>query len=117
MFRITTQTADDELVMKLEGSLTGAWVREADTCWRDVMTAMEGRRVRIDLTAVCHVDARGRELMAVMHRAGAQFVTKGCVMPEVVREISESADAGLAHRRAKREGGSPAEARSAKVGL
>jgi ABC-type transporter Mla MlaB component len=92
MFRITTQTADDELVMKLEGCLAGPWVRELDTCWRDAMTAMDGRRVRIDLTAVCHVDAAGRELMTVMHRAGAQFVTRGCVMPEVVREISESAD-------------------------
>jgi hypothetical protein len=117
MFRITTQTADDELVMKLEGCLTGPWVRELDTCWRDVMTAMDGRRLRIDLTAVCHVDAAGRELMAVMHRAGAQFVTKGCFMPEVVREISESADAGLAHRSAKREGGLPAEALQANAGL
>ena len=95
MFRITTQTDDDELVMKLEGCLAGPWVRELDTCWRDVMTGIDGRRVRIDLTALCHVDAAGRELMAVMHRAGAQFVTRGCVMPEVVREISESADAGL----------------------
>ena len=102
MFRITTQTADDELVMKLEGSLAGPWVRELDTCWRDVMTAIGRRRVRIDLTAVCQVDAAGRELMAVMYRAGAQFVTKGCVMPEVVREISESADL-------------PTEARSVKV--
>jgi hypothetical protein len=102
MFRITTQTADDELVMKLEGSLAGPWVRELDTCWRDVITAIDGRRVRIDLTALCHVDAAGRDFMAVMHRAGAQFVTKGCVMPEVVREISESADL-------------PTEARSVKV--
>ena len=106
MFRITTQTDDDELVMKLEGCLTGPWVRELDTCWRDVMTAIDGRRVRIDLTAVCHVDAAGRELMAVLHRAGAQFVTRGCVMPEVVREISESADPGL-----------PAEALRAKACL
>jgi anti-anti-sigma regulatory factor len=93
MFRITTQTADDDLVMKLEGCLAGPWVRELDNCWRDVMTRTHGRVVRIDLTAVCHVDAAGRELMALMHRAGAQFVTKGCVMPEVVREISESVDA------------------------
>jgi len=88
MFRITTHTAGDELVMKLEGYLTGPWVRELDACWRDVVTATAGRHVRIDLTAVCQVDAAGRELMALMHRAGAQFVAKGCVMPEVVREIS-----------------------------
>ena len=88
MFRITTETAGDALVMKLEGYLTGPWVRELDTCWRDAVTATAGHHVRVDLTAVCQVDAAGRELMAVMHRAGAQFVARGCVMPEVVREIS-----------------------------
>jgi hypothetical protein len=47
--------------------------------------------VRVDLTDVCHVDAAGREVMAVMHRGGARFVVAGCVMPEIVREIRESA--------------------------
>jgi ABC-type transporter Mla MlaB component len=89
MFRITTLTAENELVMKLEGSLTGPWVRELDSCWRRVASEREDRRVRVDLTGLCQVDAAGRELMAVMHRAGAQFLTKGCVMPEIVREISQ----------------------------
>lgn len=93
MFRITTQAADDELVMKLEGCLTGPWVRELDICWRDLVTSSGDHRVRLDLTAVWHVDEAGRELLAAMHRAGVHFVTRGCVMPEVVREISESADA------------------------
>jgi len=93
MLRITTQTAGGELVMKLEGCLAGPWVRELDTCWRDALATLAGRRIHVDLTAVCHVDATGRELMAAMHHAGARFVTGGCVMPEIVREISESADA------------------------
>jgi hypothetical protein len=93
MFRITTRTSVDELVIKLEGNLVGPWVHELDTCWRDAVPELGGRRVQIDLTAVCHVDAEGRELMALMHRAGAGFVTRGCVMPEVVREITETAGA------------------------
>lgn len=91
MLRITTQTADAELVMKLEGCLAGPWVRELETCWRGALQRQDARRIRVDLTAVCHVDTPGRELMTVMHRAGARFVTKGCLMPEVVREIAESA--------------------------
>ena len=90
MLRITTQTAGDELVMKLEGCLAGPWVRELDTCWRAAF-GTRGRVMRIDLTGVCHVDAGGRELMAAMHRAGVRFITSGCVMPEVVREISGDA--------------------------
>jgi hypothetical protein len=107
MFRITTHTVDDGLVMKLEGNLSGPWVRELDTCWRDVALSTDAHRVRVDLTALWQVDAAGRELMAVMHRAGAQFVARGCVMPEVVREISASDDAGLPHRSTECGGGLP----------
>ena len=92
MLRITTQAADGELVMKLEGCLAGPWVRELESCWRKAAEALDGRATRVDLTALCHVDQAGRELMTRMYRAGAYFVTRGCVMPEVVREISESVD-------------------------
>ena len=107
MFRITTQTVDDGLVMKLEGNLSGPWVRELDTCWRDVALSTGARRVRVDLTALWQVDAAGRTLMAAMHRAGARFVARGCVMPEVIREISASDDAGLARRSTECDGGLP----------
>ena len=92
MCRITTRVSADELVLKLEGSLVGPWVRELDACWRDAAPKLGARRLRIDLSAVCHVDAEGRELMTLMYRAGAAFVARGCVMPEVVREITEAAD-------------------------
>jgi anti-anti-sigma regulatory factor len=89
MFRITTQTTVDDVVIKLEGSLVGPWVRELDACWRGAVAQLGSRRLQIDLTAVCHVDTSGRELMGRMHRGGAEFVARGCVMPEVVREIAE----------------------------
>jgi anti-anti-sigma regulatory factor len=94
MFRVTPRIADTECVLKLEGCLAGAWVRELDACWREATTALNGRQMRIDLTDVCHVDAAGRDLMTLMYLAGARFTTKGCVMPEVVREIAEAVDAG-----------------------
>jgi ABC-type transporter Mla MlaB component len=90
MFRITTHTADRELVLRLEGSLTGSLVREIEGCWRDTRALLNGRQLRVDLTALCRVDDEGRTLLAAMHAAGAHFVTRGCVMPEVVREIAES---------------------------
>jgi anti-anti-sigma regulatory factor len=93
MLRISTRLAEDELVIKLEGCLAGDWVGELDTFWRRAAESPTGRRMRVDLTDVCHVDEAGRELMTRMYRAGSQFDTTGCVMPEVVREISESVDA------------------------
>ena len=97
MLRISTQIAEDELVIKLEGCLAGAWVGELDTFWRHAARSPTGLRMRVDLRDVCHVDEAGRELMTRMYLAGSQFDTTGCVMPEVVREISESVDVHASH--------------------
>jgi hypothetical protein len=92
MLRITSRTTPDGFVLKLEGWLSGAWVRELDLCWRAI--ALEGQYVSVDLGDVCFVDAGGRELLTSMYRAGVAFVTKGCDMPELVREIRDSSAAG-----------------------
>jgi hypothetical protein len=93
MFRITTRTTTHELLMRLEGELVGPWVSELDTCWRDAVSKLDGQRVHVDVTAVCRVDAEGRELMRRMYLAGAAFEARGCVMPEVLREIADTAGA------------------------
>ena len=94
MFRVTTHGADGELVMTLEGQLTGAWVHELQTCWQTVNNLAPRSQVQVDLTGLWRVDAAGRELLADMHRAGARLVARGCVMPVLVREISEGTICG-----------------------
>lgn len=89
MLRITTCAADDELVMKLEGCLIGGWVDEVDACWREAVLSQR-RPLRVDLSEVCHVDDAGRELMARMFRGGARFTARGCVMPELLKEIANA---------------------------
>jgi anti-anti-sigma regulatory factor len=90
MLRITTQSTPDRLALKLEGWLTGAWVEELGNTWRAATNT--GRQICVDLSDVFFVDDAGRELLTLMYRDGVAFVTKGCVMPELLREISESAD-------------------------
>jgi hypothetical protein len=93
MFRITPQFRDDEVVLKVEGCLAGPCVAALRACWRDAREDAAGRHLRIDLTDVCHVDREGRELMTEMYRAGVRYVARGCVMPEVVREVARMASA------------------------
>jgi ABC-type transporter Mla MlaB component len=92
MLRITSNNGSDEYLLKLEGCLVGAWVPELAACWREVSGRVPPRRVRVDLTDVSRVDAAGLELMTVMYRAGVHFVAKGFVIPELLREISETVD-------------------------
>jgi ABC-type transporter Mla MlaB component len=92
MLRITADPAADEYLLKLEGSLAGAWVPEVAACWRVINGTLPDRQVRVDLTDVWRVDDAGRELLAVMYRAGVHFVARGFVIPELLREISETVD-------------------------
>jgi hypothetical protein len=94
VLRITPYVAGSEYRIKLEGCLSGPWVAELGACWIDAAIGRPGCRIRIDLADVCHVDRQGRELMTLMYRAGVRFTARGFVMPEVVREISESVDRG-----------------------
>jgi hypothetical protein len=91
MFRITSLIEDGEIVLKLEGCLAGAYVQELDSCWRSASGTLP---VRVDLREVCHVDAGGRQLLMSMYRARVRLITRGCVMPELVREIAQSVDGG-----------------------
>jgi ABC-type transporter Mla MlaB component len=92
MLRITSDNTSNEYLLKLEGCLVGAWVPELAACWREVSGRVPRRVVRVDLTEVSRVDAAGRELMTLMYRAGVQFVAKGFVIPELLREISDTVD-------------------------
>ena len=91
MFRITSFIEDGEIVLKLEGCLAGAGVLALESCWRSAVGTLP---VRADLREVCHVDAAGRELLMSMYRAGVRLMTRGCVMPELVREIAQSVEGG-----------------------
>jgi len=91
MLRITTHLTDDDHVLQLEGCVSGPWVRELARSWGTAMTSAHREHVVVDLVEVCYVDDDGCELLAAMHREGVRFVTSGCAMPELVREISEDA--------------------------
>jgi ABC-type transporter Mla MlaB component len=95
MFRITTRGADGELVLTLEGYLTGPCVEELERCWHSVVSQAPGALLRVDLTGLWRVDAAGRDLLSEMYRTGARLVAKGCVMPVLVREIAEAAQDDL----------------------
>ena len=92
MLRITEHIAAYEFSITLEGCLSGPSVTELAHCWLDAATLAPRRRIVVYMADVCHVDKAGRELMTLMYRTGVGFVTKGFVMPEIVREISEAVD-------------------------
>lgn len=85
MLRITTRTDSTETVFELEGTLTGAWVKELEACWR--ISVAPHQPLKVALKAVTFVDSLGIELLAQMHRQGAEIVAEGCMMKAIVEDI------------------------------
>jgi len=90
MFRITEQRADSRVVLKLEGRFSAAAVSELDACWRAARSDRSRPSIWVDLTDVQVVDRSGEAQLARMHRGGVRFLTRGCFMRELVREIAEA---------------------------
>ena len=70
MLRITIDEKPDAVVLRLEGSLIGPWVRDVEECWKNVFAGLGTRSVQIDLSAVSFMDTEGGALLTRMYNAG-----------------------------------------------
>jgi len=88
MFRLTEHAASDRLVLKLEGRCSSDVVDELVGSWVSARLKAAGRPIWIDLSDVLHVDPIAMAQLGRMHLAGACFVSRGCLMHELVRQIT-----------------------------
>ncbi len=89
MLRITNRTEGTDTVLEIEGSLAGPWVKELESCWRQVVNTPDQPR-RIVLTEVTFIDDEGRVLLTEISRHGTELVAKGCMTNAIVDEIIQS---------------------------
>jgi ABC-type transporter Mla MlaB component len=89
MLRITIQEAPDQITLKLEGSLVGAWVTELEDAWRAAKSRLADRFLSLDLTAVDRVDLAGKYLLLLLRERGARVVTSGQVVTDCLADIVE----------------------------
>jgi ABC-type transporter Mla MlaB component len=90
MLKITVDQAPGRITLKLEGSLSGAWVSELEDAWRAAVFDGTGRTVRVDLAAVVGIDAAGRYLLLLIHERGGQMIGSGGRNLDGLVEVVES---------------------------
>jgi len=91
MLRINVKTQDQTTIFELEGKLAGPWVAELEQSWRSTIASWAGATIVVHLRAVSFIDAAGKELLAAMHRQGAELVATGCMTRAIVAEIKAGA--------------------------
>jgi anti-anti-sigma regulatory factor len=90
MLKITVDQAPAKITLKLEGSLSGAWVSELEDVWRSAVFDGTGRAVCVDLAAVFGMDAAGRYLLLLIHERGGQMIGSGGRILDDLVEVVES---------------------------
>lgn len=99
MLRITTHDDGTTVHFVLEGRLVTAWAIEAEHAWR--AARIEGRALRVDLTAVTSIDDEGWRLLRGMKEAGAVFIAEGVGMKRLIKDMT-SGNARTRQRRPSR---------------
>jgi hypothetical protein len=89
MLRITVQERPQEVTLKLEGHLMGAWVGELENSWRAAYSILGDRSLFLDLKAVDRVDGAGKYLLALIARSGARLEGSGAEIKQLLRAIAE----------------------------
>jgi outer membrane protein TolC len=84
MLRITVHEDNAKWVMKLEGTLAAEWVAETEAAWH---LAPKDKVLEIDLRSLVGADEAGKQLLGLMHRAGATFSTASLWSRELILDI------------------------------
>ncbi len=88
MLRITIADEAQAVRIKLEGKLTGPWVKELEECWCKVSPLVGQRQFVIDVNELDFVDCAGKCLLALMHTRGGRFLAATLTMRALVEEIT-----------------------------
>ena len=88
MLRITVQDTPNEVTLKLEGSLAGAWIAGLEEASQASNSKLAGRVIRVDMTGVDRVDPAGKYLPALPRDRGTVLVASGKVT-QIEAEIIE----------------------------
>ncbi len=93
MLRITVQTEGNKTVLKLDGKITGPWIKELESCWEMLRQLQAGKPMVVDLSDVSFINPSGSQLLERMHREGAELLGEGPLTRSIVEEIEGRATA------------------------
>ena len=100
MLKITLHDSAGEFRLKLEGRLSGPWVKELEQCWTTAASTTTGRRTVVDLGEVDFVDPQGRILLSDMFAKGVEMEAVTPLINSVLREVCQAPACGRVERKA-----------------
>jgi hypothetical protein len=98
MFRISITDTPSRRTLVVEGDLTGPWVAELGTTWRNAGRELEGRDLIIDLRNLTVISRAGEEAIFDLMKKGAKFTCGGVLTRHVVKQLARKKQQESARR-------------------
>ena len=89
MLKISTEELLGEVLLVLEGSLSGPWVPEVERAWHRVSSQPLLRKLRVDLSGVTFVSEQGRSLLERMCASGVELFSSDLQTRALCEELSQ----------------------------
>lgn len=87
MLRISEVNAVGERLLRVEGKLTGVWVGELRTAWRNATRDRPNQPIKVDVSELSFVSSDGERLLLELIREGALFQGGGVYVRHLLSEL------------------------------
>jgi hypothetical protein len=88
MLKIGTEMLDDEVLLVLEGSLSGPWVAEVERSWHEATIDRQPRKIKVDLSEVTFVSDEGKQLLERISESGTEIFSSDLLTKALADELS-----------------------------
>jgi ABC-type transporter Mla MlaB component len=95
MLRVAYSDTTGSQRWTLCGRLTGPWVDELRTLWRQLRERAPRAGAIVDLSQVTFVDEAGEALLAEMQSAGSEFIARGVENKHLLESLNNQTERAL----------------------
>ncbi len=89
--KITVQSNDKTIEIKLEGRVAGPWVAELSRVWAEMAPELDKKPLSIDLRSVTYADAAGKDVLRDIYaHTHAKLVANSPWAQYLAEEITQS---------------------------
>jgi len=88
MLKIGTEMLDDEVLLVLEGSLSGPWIAEVERAWHAATIDRQPRKIKVDLSEVTFVSDQGEQLLERICASGTEIFSSDLLTKALADELS-----------------------------
>jgi|ERR1700728_3055332 anti-anti-sigma regulatory factor len=87
MFKISMADTPSRRTLLVEGTLSGAWVAELGTTWRNASQDLRGRKLVIDLTDVTVISREGEDALFDLMKKGVKFSSSSVLSRHLLKQL------------------------------